>query len=841
MANTMRKTPLTLPVCLALGVVLSSYHVFPVLGAGKEPLLIFSYDYNDFRHDARGIREMVDMAKNAGFGRIHYRILDSEGYDFRPKTLPAATALNRVGGPGFDPLRVAVEYAHARGMQLYAYIDPFENIGPMRDFGNAHLDLCLVDRTGRPWWGALCWAYPEVRRYLQTVVEELGVYDLDGYYFETSSSHGGSVEDMKVGYNQPIVDEYRHQTGVDIRTQPFDRVLWKKIQGGFFSQGLREWRRVVHPRQQFSLALPRTQRIPMNQMPIVDWRPLVEERVIDELVLGEYRSEYTYWHTDVGHRRAAELADFCHRHGVRFCPYTYTDVLHEYTWRRLGPEAVRQRMFGEIAFLKDTGADCFTNRNLPEFLPIIGCPPPQARFQRPVASYFWSAFREAVRSSDAVRPPWAEPLPGKDAPVVLVILPQTHEADSHSETYRGAEPTFRGLLARLGCRMEPVTTQDELERALAQPRKFVGIVFGYNWSRNPWLVQWVAEKGGQILEAVRDGVSLIACHSLTTDAPLEKLLGIGVVDLRTVGGGQGFTGMDLHPNPMCRSEDMPARIDLNRTDWWSVYWWPDLGTSCLDLAQRPTWPHEIAGTVTGKAGRQLPAAIAGTLGKGRVFYSTSAITEPPLLFVDPFCGPNADDLFRLWLAIARRAFQPASVPAIAMLRDHQSRLARFEANRLVNGDFEQPPADGLVPGWFAESRTKPPTPVAIGQGIRLDDTIHGHGQRALRLDTASVQYLTSLGVPVDPGQPATFSAVLRADRPGQKIQVQLGHAQNGQAQFDLSDTWQPISLTFRSVQQPDHTGPVPVWITITFSTPGGTVWIDDARMTSAAMRPPGTK
>jgi hypothetical protein len=186
---------------------------------------------------------------------------------------------------------------------------------------------------------------------------------------------------------------------------------------------------------------------------------LVEERVIDELVLGEYRAEYTYWHTEPGRRRAAELAEFCHRHGVRFCPYTYTDALLEYTWRKLGPEGVRQRMLGEIAFLRDTGADCFTNRNLPEMLPRVGCPQPRERFQRPCGIYYWTAFREGLRAPGISKPLWTEPLPAKDAPAVLVILPRSpadaplpggHHADFHAETYRGAVPAFRGLLAPPG-------------------------------------------------------------------------------------------------------------------------------------------------------------------------------------------------------------------------------------------------------------------------------------------------------------------------------------------------------------------------------------------------------
>jgi len=275
------------------------------------------------------------------------------------------------------------------------------------------------------------------------------------------------------------------------------------------------------------------------------------------------------------------------------------------------------------------------------------------------------------------------------------------------------------------------------------------------------------------------------------------------------------------------AEDLPAWIDLSRADSWSVYWLPQLGTTCLEPAHRPAWTHEVIGTATG---RHLPVAIAGTLGKGRVFYATAALAQQSLLFVDPFCGPNAEDVFRLWLAIARWAFQPTSMPAIAMLREHQARLARLEANQAVNGDFEQPPAHAMVPGWFAESRSEPPSPLALGHGIGLDDSVRSQGKRALRVDTAVVRRLTSLAVPLRPGQAATFSAALRADRSRQALQIQIVGTQDGHGSFELSDTWKSVHLTVRAGKPPDDSNAVPAWIVFDFPTPAGTVWIDDVRL-----------
>jgi hypothetical protein len=49
------------------------------------------------------------------------------------------------------------------------------------------------------------------------------------------------------GYNQPIVDEYRSRYGVDIRTQEFDKNLWRYLRGEYVTQFLRELKAALKP------------------------------------------------------------------------------------------------------------------------------------------------------------------------------------------------------------------------------------------------------------------------------------------------------------------------------------------------------------------------------------------------------------------------------------------------------------------------------------------------------------------------------------------------------------------------------------------------------------------
>ena len=64
--------------------------------------------------------------------------------------------------------------------------------------------------------------------------------NFDGIAFLTYAENFSQRYEDEFGYNQPIVDEFRKRYGVDIRTEPFDKLAWAKLRGEYLTQFMRE-------------------------------------------------------------------------------------------------------------------------------------------------------------------------------------------------------------------------------------------------------------------------------------------------------------------------------------------------------------------------------------------------------------------------------------------------------------------------------------------------------------------------------------------------------------------------------------------------------------------------
>ncbi len=71
--------------------------------------------------------DIFDRAANAGFNAIVFHVRPAGDAVYASTIEPWASMLTGTQGtdPGYDPLQLAVELAHARGMELHAWINPF--------------------------------------------------------------------------------------------------------------------------------------------------------------------------------------------------------------------------------------------------------------------------------------------------------------------------------------------------------------------------------------------------------------------------------------------------------------------------------------------------------------------------------------------------------------------------------------------------------------------------------------------------------------------------------------------------------------------------------------------
>jgi uncharacterized lipoprotein YddW (UPF0748 family) len=132
--------------------------------------------------------DILDRASNIGFNTIVLQVRPAADALYASELEPWAAWLtgNQGGNPGYDPLAFAVSEAHARGLQLHAWINPFR-AGNTADTAvlspshvwNARRDLVRV-------YGAHLWmdpGDPESHERSIRVVRDLAArYDIDGIH-----------------------------------------------------------------------------------------------------------------------------------------------------------------------------------------------------------------------------------------------------------------------------------------------------------------------------------------------------------------------------------------------------------------------------------------------------------------------------------------------------------------------------------------------------------------------------------------------------------------------------------------------------------------------------------
>ncbi len=192
----------------------------------------------------QGLARIFDQLAAAGINTIFFETVNA-GYPIYPSQVaPEQNPLVR----GWDPLASAVKLAHARGMELHAWVwtfatgnqihntilgQPANYLGPVL---TAHPDWANYDNRGniipigqtKPFLDP---ANPEVRQYLMRLFEEIVTrYKVDGlqldyirYPFQDPGA--GRI----YGYGRAARQQFQQQYGVDpIRISPRDRTQWQQ-------------------------------------------------------------------------------------------------------------------------------------------------------------------------------------------------------------------------------------------------------------------------------------------------------------------------------------------------------------------------------------------------------------------------------------------------------------------------------------------------------------------------------------------------------------------------------------------------------------------------------------
>ena len=246
--------------CLALSAPLthSDWQLKPGIAAGVE-----------------GLRHMLDACKACGWNDVYWRAFDAGQSTYASKLLSPAShptadnyfapqndadrraagsilagddgrareeileKLNSIDYGAFDSLAAAIEYGHAIGLRIHAWATINEDDhgwGWQSEFSKTHPEYRWVRRDGRVYRSQLSFAFPEVRAYKLTLMEELLAYDIDGLFVDWIRT--GDVRDnpqtdaagvADSGYEAPNVEAFTKEYGVDPHDVAPDDDRWVRL------------------------------------------------------------------------------------------------------------------------------------------------------------------------------------------------------------------------------------------------------------------------------------------------------------------------------------------------------------------------------------------------------------------------------------------------------------------------------------------------------------------------------------------------------------------------------------------------------------------------------------
>lgn len=132
--------------------------------------------------------DLLDRASAAGINAVMFHIRPAADAVYRSSIEPWASMLSGSQGvdPGYDPLDFAITEAHARGIELHAWINPFR-AGNSKDSANlSPLHLFKTRRDLARVYGTQLWldpGEPAIHDHVMNVVSDIvRRYDIDGVH-----------------------------------------------------------------------------------------------------------------------------------------------------------------------------------------------------------------------------------------------------------------------------------------------------------------------------------------------------------------------------------------------------------------------------------------------------------------------------------------------------------------------------------------------------------------------------------------------------------------------------------------------------------------------------------
>ena len=183
-----------------------------------------SSKFSSSEDQIKELKETFDKLKEAGINAVIFQVRTEcdalYNSSFEPWSYWLTGEQGKPPEPFFDPLQLAVDEAHKRGMELHAWFNPYRAVKNVDDYKVSELHVLIV----HPEWILTFDKYkmldpgiPEVKEYIATIIEEvIKNYDVDGIHFDDyfypyspKVSNEDSITFIKYGSGFTNVDDWR--------------------------------------------------------------------------------------------------------------------------------------------------------------------------------------------------------------------------------------------------------------------------------------------------------------------------------------------------------------------------------------------------------------------------------------------------------------------------------------------------------------------------------------------------------------------------------------------------------------------------------------------------------
>lgn len=223
------------------------------------------FAHNDFSYPSteEEIRRNIEPFRNSDYSRIYYEgaMGDLRLYLNNTGKIPTYSELDdffvrdfRIAAEDWrswherniDPFQVALDYTHEVGLEFHAcyrvagfhFPPPLDHFDHGSSLYNNHPELRGVNRSGAL-TPRLSYSYPETRKYVISLLEEMASYDIDGICILYNR------RPPLVEYEPPVVDGFKSEYGLDPRQLDQLDERWLSHRARVLTQFMREVREAM--------------------------------------------------------------------------------------------------------------------------------------------------------------------------------------------------------------------------------------------------------------------------------------------------------------------------------------------------------------------------------------------------------------------------------------------------------------------------------------------------------------------------------------------------------------------------------------------------------------------